>query len=147
MLSLFDNNLDDEVRRSVADALLATRNPGNFQPMKPLFPTDILELPGASLASFVGPRSWMAFQLLSMGSAWLSLPVEQWEDDDEFQRMAQIMSDLAVVNDTAERSVKDVEDYANAAHDGEKRGKIILVANSHRFKMPQFLKNEMEHSI
>ena len=96
---------------------------------------------------FVGPRSWLVFQLLGSGGAWLHLPVEEWEGNEEFDLMAKIVGDLAVVNDTAERAVKDVEDYANAAHDGEKREKIILVSNSHRFKLPEFLKNEMENSI
>ena len=75
------------------------------------------------------------------------VPLDQWEVDDDYQEMAKIIERLAVVNDTAERSVKDIEDYANAAHDGEKRGNIILVANSHRIKLPEFLKNEMGNSI
>ena len=147
VLSLFDDDLGDETRRSVADALLAVPNPGVFLPKKPDFPTDVLELPGSTLASFVGPRSWLPFQLLSLGSGWLLLPVDEWVDDDGYKQMASIMRDLAVVNDTAERSLKDIEEYANAAHDGEKRGKIILVSNSHRFKLPEFLKNEMENNI
>jgi len=58
--------------------------------------------------------------------------------------MASVITRLAVVNDTAERSVKDIEEYANAAHDGEKRGNVILVANSQRIKLPEM---EMENSI
>ena len=104
-------------------------------------------MPGSSLSSFVGPKSWLPFHLLAQGSAWLLLPVEQWQDDGDYQQMASIVEKLAVVNDTAERSVKDIADFANAAHDGEMRGKIILVANSHRFKLPEFLKNEMENNI
>ena len=145
---MFDENLDDETKQSVADALLASRNPGAFDPKKPEFQTDTLELPGASLSSFVGSQSWLLFQLLSPGSyLWLLLPLDQWEEDEDYQEMAKIIERLAVVNDTAERSVKDIEDYANAAHDGEKRGNIILVANSHRIKLPEFLKNEMGNSI
>ena len=131
----------------MADALLAIPNPGAFLPKKLVFRTDILQLPGSTLASFNGPRSWLTFQLLSLGSEWLNLPVDQWEDDDQFKIMANTMRNLAVVNDTAERGVKDVEDYANPAHDGAQRGRIILVVNSHRFKLPEFLKNEMENNI
>ena len=61
--------------------------------------------------------------------------------------MFRVMTDLAVVNDTAERGVKDIDDFGNAAHDGEERGKLILVANSHSHRLPQFLKNEMEQNI
>ena len=61
--------------------------------------------------------------------------------------MAEIIHSLSVVNDTAERCVKNVQDFANAARDGTHRERIILVANSHRVKIPSFTKNEMEENI
>lgn len=150
VLSLFDKNLSEDVKRSVADALLAEPNHRNFLPEKPEFQIPLIERPGISveqLPSFVGPRSWLCFNLLGTAGAWLNTTVDRWEDDAEYQQMAAVIQDLPVVNDTAERAVKDVEDFANAAHDGEKRGQIILVANSHRYKLPGFLKNEMENNI
>jgi len=99
------------------------------------------------LASFLGPRSWLAFSLLGNDDGWLDLPPAQWSGDGRYQEMASIMSDLAVVNDAADRGVKDIQDYANAARDGDQRGNIILVSGSHRIKMHSFLKNEMEENL
>ena len=89
----------------------------------------------------------LAFHLLGANHEWLHLPPSAWSLNRDYLEMAQIMTDIAVVNDTAERGVKDVENYANASIDSEHRGKIILVPNSHRAKLPQFLKSEMENNI
>ena len=95
----------------------------------------------------VGPNSWLLFNLLDDDGAWLALPPDQWERSLSYQRMSKFVQYLAVVNDAAERGVKDVQDYANAAGDGSYREQIVLVANSHRAKLPSFLKNEMEEHL
>ena len=61
--------------------------------------------------------------------------------------MAAVVRELPVVNDTAKRSIKDIQDYANAANDGDRRGNIIIVSASHRIKIPSFLKKEMEENL
>ena len=61
--------------------------------------------------------------------------------------MSAIISHLAVVNDNAERSIKDVEEFTNYAGDGDKRGKIITIADAQRIKCPDFKKASMEMNI
>ena len=58
--------------------------------------------------------------------------------------MAKVVTQLAVVNDAAERGVKDCIEYADAAQDGTLRGRIIAVASSHRAAAPSLLKHELE---
>ncbi len=87
------------------------------------------------------------FDLLTIGDHWLGLPQDRWEAEEDFRKMAAIAAKLAVVNDAAECGVKDVQDYANSARDGAYRECIVLVSNSHRIKLPTFLKNEMEEHM
>ena len=61
--------------------------------------------------------------------------------------MSNIFNNLSVVNDAAERGVKDIQDYANAARDGSCREQMVLVSNMHRIRLPNFLKNEMEEKM
>ena len=61
--------------------------------------------------------------------------------------MQAVIQHLQVVNDIAEHGVKDIQEYANVAQDGAYRERIILVSNSHRLKLPEFLKNEMEENL
>ena len=60
-----------------------------------------------------------------------------------YRRLAGVVNELAVVNDAAERGVKDVTDYANAARDGAMRSRIITVASSHRADAPTLRKQEL----
>lgn len=146
VLSLFDKTLSIESRREIADALLTSPVPMLFEPGKPSFQVDLLDA-HATLASFIGPKSWLLFKLLGKDGAWLNLPVEEWDENIDYTQMCSVIQDLAVVNDTAERSVKDVEEFANSARDGDKRGKIVTVAGSHRIKIPEFKKALMETDI
>ena len=58
------------------------------------------------------------------------MPVRLW-DTDEYVSMRETLSPLEVVNDTVERGVKDIQEYANTARDIGQTGRIILVSNSH----------------
>ena len=61
--------------------------------------------------------------------------------------MRETHSPLEVVNDTAERGIKDKQEYANAARDNGQTGCIILVSNAHKVKLREFQKNEMKYNI
>ena len=56
---------------------------------------------------------------------WLNLPCEEWTLNIRYKEIENTVLDLAVANDTAERAVKKVTDYANSANDGGQRGKIV----------------------
>ena len=69
------------------------------------------------------------------------------ESFDEYRKRAKVVNNLAVVNDSAERGLDDIEDYANQATDGAKWKNMVLVSNSHRSKIPEFKKNEIENEL
>lgn len=132
----------------MATTLQGTPRPAMFPPGKPVFPTNTLRRGNnLSLDIFFGPNSWLLFELLRCNGRWLILPVEEWEDNEEYRKMASVVHNTPVVNNAAERGVKDVQEYAESANDGAYRGKIIVVSNSHRVKIPSFLKNEMEENL
>ena len=99
------------------------------------------------IGTFCGPNSHLLFQLINADNGWLALPPAAWQGDPCYIQMASVVLNLSVVNDTADRCVKDVQDFANTARDGEYHDRIVLVSNSHWIKMPNFLKNEMENNF
>lgn len=143
VLALFDPILSYDIKNEMATVLQATPRPDAFQPGKPVFPACRLEV----LDTLVGPQSWLLFHLLEVNGDWLALPAGQWGGNPGYIQMASIVANIAVVNDAAERGVKHVQDYADDAMDDVNRGHIILVSNSHRVKLPDFLKNEMEENL
>ena len=46
---------------------------------------------------------------------------EKWFNDEEYQRISNFIRDLKVVNNLAERCVKDIQDYNNTANDAVHR--------------------------
>ena len=50
-----------------------------------------------------------------------------------------LTQELAILS-LLERSIRDVEEFANYARDGDKLGKIVTIADSHRIKCPGFKK-------
>ena len=42
--------------------------------------------------------------------AWLSLPVQEWKEDNNYEDVDEVVTKLCIVNDTAERAVKAAGD-------------------------------------
>lgn len=78
---------------------------------------------------------------------WLQLPAKEWESNEEYMEINKIVMDLSVTNDTAERAVKKVTEYANSAEDGGRRGKIVEVCAWHHSKMSGYTKDDLENVI
>lgn len=146
---LFDDELPIEEKAEVAASLLAVQQPNQYPTGKPIFPNNRLYRGIPSLARLIGDNSYLIFHLLGWNAnlGWLALPPPEWATHPDYHEMAEVIKALSVVNDTAERCVKNVQDFANASRDGRHRGQIILVADSHRIKIPSFSKNEMEENI
>ena len=62
----------------------------------------------------------------------MSAEVVEWNEDDEYKMMLRVLKDLKVVNDLAERCIKDIQEYANLSKDSAHRDNILLVVSDHR---------------
>lgn len=147
VLALFDGGVDLDTKSAMANALRAIPRPQEFHIGKPTFPRQVPQGNALKLERMVGPNTWMLFSLLGNDGDWLMQPPQQWITNPQYLEILLIVQELPVVNDAAERGVKDIQDYANMARDADDRGRMILVSNSHRMKLPKFLKNEMEENM
>jgi hypothetical protein len=131
VFAFFDENVSFEERKSMANRLLLSPRPPAFAPGKPLFPVNLM-IANPPLDSFIGVRSWLLFEKLQADGAWLENEPEVWNYDTEYQRMKECVKDLKVVNDLAERCIKDIQEYADLANDSKYREDILLVVSDHR---------------
>ena len=84
------------------------------------------------LDSLIGERSWLIFDKLAGIANWLRLNVDQRDSDPEYLRLREVLLDLKVVNDLADRCAKNLQDYAKLARDSRYRKDILMVVNDHR---------------
>ena len=116
VLSLADTTCpfrDDIAAAIVKQEILEVFHPR--KPKLPQIPDRIWPSDGSlpNLALFVGPRSYLIFYLLKFSSAemdWLKFGSEEWDKFSGYQKFAQFVTKLAVVNDAGERGVKGIQE-------------------------------------
>ena len=74
----------------------------------------------------------MFFNSLHANGTWLQNDVGEWNQNEELSRTKASVKDLKVVDDLAERCIKNIQEYANSAKDSQYREDILIVATDHR---------------
>ena len=101
--------------------------------------------PGAAmhvLWDFVKPSSWEFFDILKVKADWLTQPVTEWEESEDYRKARHFVMTVKVVNDAAERGIKLASDYAQSlTKDSEIRQKIFQTVESHRREKPDYKKS------
>ena len=141
MFGLFDDELGTNERKAMANKILTIERPHLFNPSKPKSPNNRMT-PSPTLDVFIGPRSWLVFDKLRATGDWLNNAVENWKNDEEYKRMQFVLHNLKVVNDLAERCVKD-----NASKDREHRDNILIVATDHRGLFQDIRKGSLDNVL
>ena len=144
VLALFNPSVGEDDKVEMSQVLLTQPRPEACSPGRPSFPQESLLCDAQTLSPFIGPPPWVMFGLLGGSGRWLHHQPRQWPEDEENARMEKVVMQLAVVNDAAERGIKDCTDYADAARDGSLHGRIITVVSAHRVGVPSMLKHELE---
>lgn len=99
---------------------------------KSKFPPVELMVLMSLLDAFIQARSWLLFEKLHATGNWLSVKVDEWGSNSKHKLPNdQILKDLKVVNDLAERSKKDTQEHADLAKDSAYREDIPLVVLNH----------------
>ena len=79
-----------------------------------------------TLSNFVNSEFWLIFKLLRIEPTFLSLPLNEWQDNASYLELSNIVSFIPTVNDAAERTVKLGSDFAGVITKNETRRPAIL---------------------
>ena len=142
VVCLADDSCPARERKAVAKALNNTPRPDHFEPGKPDLPADFWPENGKtpSLATFVGPKSWLLPHLLGLDVGdmeWLQLAVQQWPLISGYRKFSELVSKMSVVNDPAERGVKLVQDFITTSQSEDIRQWRMLSAGDQRKLYPK----------
>ena len=106
-LAFFDRNISVDEKRDMITEMKDT--PGSKVPNPRL--NKNYDAVGKPLSSFVTRITRALFTILGLNEAFLLNPPESWKDDQDYLAAERIVLGLKVVNDTAERGVKLMQDY------------------------------------
>lgn len=133
-LALFDRRVSLESKRLMLVALL---DPSPDQPAK---------RPRVDLTAFLGSRgleqfcttnSMRLFEVLKLPNAFLSRDPSEWDEDSSFQKALEVVKNVAVVNDRAERGVALIQEFNKKLTTNEDQLQFLLqVVREHRRQFP-----------
>ena len=144
-MSLFCDLVSAEDKKEMVNKLFSfhevkissNRHSSNFG--KPILP-QVSDT--SKLSSFIGASSWNFFHHLVINMDFLHISVENWSSSCSYQDAKQIIHNLSVVNDRAERGVKLASDYLSAAHIESRYQNILQIVENDRKRIPNIRKRK-----
>lgn len=132
--SLFDTNVSQTVKEKMAKTILSYRNNDetddfdrilrvriNNETAKKIFKEDNI-----NLDYFVSEQSLVFFQRFKISTDFLSHNPDTWLENQDYSKCKSIICKLKVINDTAERGVKLMQDYNNSVTIDEEQKQYLL---------------------
>ena len=89
-----------------------------------------------NLCELITPASWQFFSILGISSNFLSLPVKEWEENEQYNAAKKTLCHLKVTNESAERSVKLCADFLGLAQKEDLFQDYLQVVENERKKTP-----------
>ena len=99
------------------------------------------------LSTFVGPASWLLFDLLGINGKpeWLQIPSEYWDQFEEYRKMKIFVMNSPFVNDGAERAMAMMKRYVDEVKDGKDKQDLIQLIQGFRQKVTDLSKDSLKN--
>ena len=99
------------------------------------------------MSIFVGPASWLLFDLLGINGKpeWLQIPSEYWDQFEEYRKMKIFVMNLPCVNDSAERSMAMMKRYIDKVKDEKDKQDLIQLIQGFRQKVTDLSKDSLKN--
>lgn len=145
-MGFFDPTLS--LTEKSAMALKVLRSIDDMENSKTVNPSILLkDIPSyvqGGLVEFVNSHTMDFFKRFGIDSAFLEKNPEQWVDDIQYQKGVNIVQKLKVVNDTAERGVKVMQDFNNLlTYNEEQKQYVLQVVSECRKLYPESSKKSL----
>lgn len=139
-LAFFDKNVPFEEKRKMVknlqlqEPIVKLKNGRNY--------SNLIEFQNYFLSDFVSEKTKQFFSHFGLSSTFLEHDPSTWETTFDFQEGWSFCRDLQVVNDTAERGVKFIQDYNRILTNDEEELQLVLqTVEAYRKKYPSFKKS------
>ena len=135
IFSLVNEELDDTCRLDLAKKLLSFDLPGKEGKDQDHQRVDVLN--ARRLTDLISQDSWSIFLVLGIEEScdWLKEAVCTWNSYASYLRLKQFVEGIAVVNDTAERGVKLIQEYISSSRDESLRQDLLVTVKDFKSKL------------
>lgn len=131
--AFFNRDIDASEKRSMVERL--SREAEEDPPKR--ISLDKFKILEKRLCDFVTKNTWKFFQILSLPVSFLEVDPETWLTNPDYLQAEDVVRELRVVNDTAERGVALMQEYnALLTKDEEQTQFALLVVKEHRKHYP-----------
>jgi hypothetical protein len=134
-LFLYDHDTTDVEKATIVTTMLGDGQPQHFPPQKTVMKKRLINnrMRGeVELHEFAGERSWLIFERLDVEADRMQFPLQNWMRSSAFVWFKNLVDSLEVVNDCAERAIKDVTEFVNYSKDAVRCDRIQMDVNHHR---------------
>ena len=135
-LAFFDDEIGFDSKKRMLKALDKIDASESSVKKFEIFPNDVENFLTRGIDNFISQKTRGFFDRFSIPMDFLQKDPIEWEDDNSFQIGPEIIKKLKVVNDTAERGVKLMEDYNKilSRSEEEKQYNILQIVSEYRKK-------------
>ena len=92
------------------------------------------------MCDLIDEDSWFTVRQLGLKMFFLTLDVEQWEDEQSYKFSRIMIERLVFTNDSAERGVKLTADFIDTAKNEDHFQNVLQVVEDQRYKHPNIRK-------
>ena len=147
LVALFSTKLSDAEKKKCAMAMIKCHKAGaKALQGKGKLTTPLLKR-GTKIWHLFGPNSWLLLNLFSIGienKSFLEKPVSNWITDPEFIFMKNIIKNLTLINDAAERGVLLAKELqGKVSYDVNERKNLVLAIPELRHKLNSLKREDL----
>ena len=143
--AFFDRDIDVSEKRAMVEGL---SREGEEDPPKRVCNLDQSKIPDKRLRDFVTQNTRKFFQILSLPDSFLKEDPDTWVTNPDYLKAEEVVRELRVVNDTAERGVALMQEYnALLTKDEEQMQFALQVVKEHRKHYPDSKKATLSQGL
>lgn len=144
-LAFFDNRIDNQTKKKMVKALSNEGNGAND-----IQNGNITATSRVSIVTLISNRTVKLFQILSgeENHPFLTMNPSQWSSDAQYNKMNEIVKDLAVVNDSAERAIGLMKKFNNTLIKSQKgQNELLQSVENFRKEIPNSKKSTIIETL
>ena len=127
---LFSDKLTESQKAKCARVMRKHHKPGGESLQgRGKLTTPILQK-STKIWDLIGPNSWLILNLLSIGindKSFIGKPIPQWKGDRDFCLLKNVVMNMSLTNDAAERGILLAKELqGKVSYDEEERKKLVL---------------------